>query len=397
MGRLVELTGVSKVYPRAHGAGERLSALWRVFTRRHYAGGSTVLDGVSLNIERGQSTAVIGQNGAGKSTLLKLITGVLKPTRGSVETQGSMAALLELGAGFQPDFTGLENVRMKAALLGLGRTDLNGKLDEILQFADIGDYIHEPVKHYSSGMVVRLGFAVITAVRPDLLVTDEILAVGDESFQKKCIRWIEQYLGEGGTLLMVSHNMYQVQKLCQQACWIHDGQAKMQGDVFAVTQQYLAYHERKSARERRSGSNTPSAGIYRVKALNFHGRPQNTIPQLDQAEQLVAEAVLSSPDNSDDNAPPVVLFGIVRADGTPIYGISSDQAGVDAHSLGDGLYRYRIAFHDLPLLPGSYFLRAHAMDPPGIRLFDSKEKPFVVGGSSRELGFVRLKHDWNGG
>ena len=136
---------------------------------------------------------------------------------------------------------------MAAALYGLAGAELRERLPEIIAFADIGDYIDEPVKHYSSGMVVRLGFAVVAALKPDLLITDEVLAVGDESFQKKCVRWMEDYLADGGTLILVSHSMYHVQKLCRHACWLRGGEVAMAGDVFDVTQAYLAYHERKAA------------------------------------------------------------------------------------------------------------------------------------------------------
>jgi len=390
---LVELKHVSKIYPRTQKARDRFRALVRIILGNQLQTGSTVLKDINFVVRRGQSMAIIGENGAGKSTLLKILTGVLRPTAGSVQVNASVAAMLELGAGFQPEYTGLENIRMKAALMGLPRKEINRKLDAILAFADIGDSIHEPVKHYSSGMVVRLGFAVITAVNPELLVTDEILAVGDESFQKKCIAWIENYLQDGGTLLMVSHNIYQVQKLCQQACWVHHGELEMKGDVFRVTQAYLAYHEDKSARSRRAGiSQGDNGGRYRIETFKLLlDDDSGDAPELPQGADLRAEALMVSP----DQRPPVVLFGIVRADGTPVYGVSSDQLGIQPIALGDGLFRYRIRFQELPLLPGSYSLRAHTMDPEGVRLLDSHEARFVVSGESRELGFVRLKNVWN--
>jgi lipopolysaccharide transport system ATP-binding protein len=182
---LIKVEGVSKYYPRVHRPGERLRAFAALLAGREPREGAEVLHDVSLEIFRGQSFGIIGENGAGKSTLLKILTGVLTPSRGKVEINARVAALLELGAGFQPEFSGIDNVRMKAALLGMGSRQLERKMDEILAFADIGDYVYEPVKHYSSGMVVRLGFAVVAASDPELLITDEVLAVGDESFQKK--------------------------------------------------------------------------------------------------------------------------------------------------------------------------------------------------------------------
>ena len=229
---------------------------------------------VGLSIRRGESIAVIGENGAGKSTLLKLITGVLTPTTGSVQVFGKVGALLELGAGFHPEYSGRDNIAMAAALYGLSRADLDSRMDEIIAFADIGDYIEEPVKHYSSGMVVRLGFAMIASLKPDLLITDEVLAVGDESFQKKCVRWMEEYLANGGTLLLVSHSMYHVQKLCRHALWLSHGVVMQYGDVFDVTQGYLAWHERKQSASEKPASKAPGLE-FGIESFEVNGQDGN--------------------------------------------------------------------------------------------------------------------------
>ena len=391
---LVRVDGVSKFYPRVHRPGERLRAFASVLAGRPAGEGAEVLHDVSMEIYKGQSFGIIGENGAGKSTLLKILTGVISPSVGSVEVTGKVAALLELGAGFQPEFSGIDNVRMKAALLGMNARELDNRMDEILSFADIGDYVHEPVKHYSSGMVVRLGFAVVAASEPDLLITDEVLAVGDESFQKKCIRWIERFLEGDNTLIMVSHSMYQVQKLCQKAVWIHDGKTRKLGDVFPVTQSYLAWHEEKNAAERRTRRSLEgTSGHYRVDSFRLLDCENDGSAVLPQGKGLSAELVLKSPDGRQ----PVALFGVMRADGTPVYGIASDFDQVTGKALSDDRYRYVIHFDTLPLLPGTYSIRGHAMDPEGIRLFDTREIRFTVSGESREMGIVRLPHSWGEG
>jgi lipopolysaccharide transport system ATP-binding protein len=354
--------------------------------------GAEVLSDINLEITRGQSFGIIGENGAGKSTLLKILTGAISPSRGTVEVNARVAALLELGAGFQPEFSGIDNVRMKAALLGMSASQLDRQIDRILAFADIGDYVYEPVKHYSSGMVVRLGFAVVAASDPELLITDEVLAVGDESFQKKCIRWIESFLERGNTLLMVSHSMYVVQKLCRQALWLHEGRSRELGDVFPVTQSYLAYHEERSAAERiQRRSLKGDSGLYRVSDFSLPGGSGAGDRCIAQGEHLEAELVLESPDGQ----PPVALFGVMRADGTPVYGVASDFDEIPAERLDDKRFRFRICFDRIPLLPGSYSIRGHAMDPQGIRLCDTAELRFTVAGESREMGIVRLPHHWN--
>ena len=383
---LIEMRGVSKFYPRVQQASDRLRALISLLSGRAYQNGTTVLQGIDLEVMTGESLAIIGENGAGKSTLLKVLTGVLRPTEGTVTQRGSSAALLELGAGFQPEFSGMENIRMKAALLGLNRRQVEERLEHILAFADIGEYIHEPVKHYSSGMVVRLGFAVVTAVKPDLLITDEVLAVGDESFQKKCIAWIEQYLEQGGTLMMVSHNLYQVQKLCSHALWLRDGRMHRYGQVFEVCQEYLAFHERKTAREKQAAQT--SGGLYQVKQLQVSCGAEDH--KLEADDDILVEAILSSP----DERAPVVLVGVVRVDGTPVYGIPSDIEGIQPQAMADGRFRYRLRIHKPQLLPGSYTIRVHAMDPEGLRLCHTEEHDIVVSGNTRELGLVRLQHEW---
>jgi lipopolysaccharide transport system ATP-binding protein len=385
---LLELEGVSKRFPPTVNSRERLRAFWQLLWRGRSSEGVCVLDDIDCQVRRGESLAIIGANGAGKSTLLKIITGVLAPSDGRIGRSGSVAALLELGAGFDPEYSGMENLRMNASFLGLSRRQVDERLDDILAFADIGESIHEPVKHYSSGMVVRLGFAVVASVKPDLLITDEVLAVGDESFQKKCIRWIEGYLADGGTMLMVSHNMYQVQKLCRHALWLDGGRVAAYGDVFDVTQAYLAWHERRDAENRR---HAPAAGgaICRVRELTLDdGEPAS--PVLDFGAGLCVRMRLSSP----DERPPVVLVGIVRADGTPVYGVATDQDGVELEAAADGEYRLALDFIDLPLLPGGYAVRAHTLDPEGLRIHDTREQTFTVTGRTRELGLVRLQHEW---
>jgi len=391
---LVRLEGVSKFYPRVHRPGERLRAFASLLAGKEPQAGARVLHDISLEIHPGQSFGIIGENGAGKSTLLKILTGVISPSSGSVEVNARVAALLELGAGFQPDFSGIDNIRMKASLLGMKPKQLEQKLDQILAFADIGDYVYEPVKHYSSGMVVRLGFAVVAASEPELLITDEVLAVGDESFQKKCIRWIESFLENGNTLLMVSHSMFLVQKLCRKALWVHEGKARKMGDVFPVTQSYLAYHEEKSGAEKRERDALQGKdGLYQVKGFHVLNAPDGEDLVVRRGEDLKAEMVLYSP----DGRPPVALIGVMRADGTPVYGVASDFDGIAPEILDEHHFRYTIRFKAPQLLPGNYSIRGHAMDPEGMRLCDTTEIRFSVSGESREMGFIHLPHDWNRG
>lgn len=388
---LLSVSDIGKSYPSNATPRARLLAMLAALT-----GGSVarmpVLQGVSLQVRRGESLGIIGENGAGKSTLLKLLSGVLNPTTGSVHRTGSLGALLELGAGFDPEYTGRQNIRTSAALMGWSADDIARRQAEIEAFADIGRYIDEPVKHYSSGMVVRLGFAVIAAVRPDLLITDEVLAVGDESFQKKCIRWMEDYLDDGGTLLLVSHSMYHVQKLCKHALWMKDGRPHAYGDVFDVTQDYLAYHERKSQRDVGADIDANySGGEYRITRVLLDGSDDTTPRTLSSGASLRIEVDIHTP----DARVPQFGVGVLRADGTAVFGTTSEIDAATAETIDANRVRYVLDFDQLPLLPGSYSLKLHALDPEGVRLFDTVERGFIVRGATRELGLLNLPRRWH--
>ncbi len=198
------------------------------------------LKGVSFGIQKGESVALIGANGSGKSTMLKIIAGVMRPTRGSVSVEGTIAPLIELGAGFDGDLTARENVFLNGALLGHDRREMERNFQQIVEFSELGNFIDVPVRSYSSGMVARLGFAIATQVEADILVVDEILSVGDYSFQQKCHRRMEEMLAQGSTLLFVSHDAEQVKRLCKRAIWLDHGNIVQDGPSGPVCDAYLA-------------------------------------------------------------------------------------------------------------------------------------------------------------
>ena len=234
---VIRVRGLGKCYETYAAPHHRLlDLLWRGSRRRAKSFWS--LRDLSFSVRRGEAVGVIGRNGAGKSTLLQLLCGTLDPTEGTVEVRGRIAALLELGAGFNPEFTGIENVYLNAAILGLARAQIDARLDDILAFADIGDFVHEPVKHYSSGMFLRLAFAVVAHVDADVLIVDEALAVGDALFAQKCMRFLRGFR-ERGVLLLVSHDIPSVTSLCDRALWLEKGALRMTGSAKDVTEAYL--------------------------------------------------------------------------------------------------------------------------------------------------------------
>ena len=233
----LEVEQLGKLYPiYDHPRDRLLQALWR--KRKQLYRPFWALRGVSFELKRGQTLGIVGRNGSGKSTLLQLICGTLTATCGMARVNGRIGALLELGSGFNPEFSGLENVYLNGTLLGLTNKEIEDCLDAILSFADIGDFIHQPVKTYSSGMAVRLAFAVQAHVQPDLLVVDEALAVGDEMFQKKCYSHLERLKAEGTSILLVTHSCPQILQHCDQALLLSGGELKLLGSPKLITSTY---------------------------------------------------------------------------------------------------------------------------------------------------------------
>ncbi len=231
---------LTKVYQLYDKPGHRLLEAIHPL-RRKYHQDFHALDGVSFSVPKGEAIGIIGKNGSGKSTLLKIVTGVLTPTSGNVVVQGRISALLELGMGFNPEITGVENVFFTGAILGIGEEEMKKKLPDILAFADIGDYARQPVKSYSSGMFVRLAFAVAIHVDPEILIVDEALSVGDMRFQQKCYRKIKAFKEAGVTILFVSHDTGAVLNFCDRCIWLKDGRVERDGVPAEVVREYTAY------------------------------------------------------------------------------------------------------------------------------------------------------------
>ena len=197
------------------------------------------LNDVSFELERGDSLGIIGLNGSGKSTLLKIISGILKPTKGKVTTVGSIAPLIELGAGFDPDLSARENIYLNGAILGYSREYMNSKFDEIIKFAELEDFVDSAIKNFSSGMVARLGFAIATMNIPDILIIDEILSVGDYKFQQKSFQRMQQMMNSGATVVFVSHSVEQVKEVCKKALWLDRGNVVKFGDAKEICEEYM--------------------------------------------------------------------------------------------------------------------------------------------------------------
>ncbi|GIO70015.1 ABC transporter ATP-binding protein [Paenibacillus sp. JTLBN-2024] len=233
----IEVIDLTKNYKLYKKPTDRIK---EAFLNKSYHQEFKALDGLSFHVSTGECLGIIGKNGSGKSTLLKILTGVLSPSSGMVSINGKISALLELGAGFNPDFTGMENIYLNGTIMGYSKNEIDAKVESILEFADIGDFIHQPVKTYSSGMFVRLAFAVAINVDPDILIIDEALSVGDIRFQQKCYRKIDE-LKRSKTIIFVSHDMSVINKYCDRVIWINEGKLKDEGIPSEISKKYQAF------------------------------------------------------------------------------------------------------------------------------------------------------------
>jgi ABC-type polysaccharide/polyol phosphate transport system ATPase subunit len=236
----IKVENVSKIYKLYDKPIERMKESLHPF-RKVYHKDFYALKDVSFEIKKGETIGIIGKNGSGKSTLLKILTGVLSPSSGAVGVNGKVSALLELGAGFNPEFTGVENVYFNGSIMGYNREQMNSKIDDILSFADIGDFVYQPVKTYSSGMFVRLAFALATSVNPEILIVDEALSVGDIFFQSKCMNRMQEMIDNNVSLIFCSHDLLSIKRITKKALWLHQGSLCGYGDSNAVCEKYYSF------------------------------------------------------------------------------------------------------------------------------------------------------------
>jgi len=315
------------------------------------------LEDVSFEVQEGSTTALIGENGSGKSTMLKCLAKILRPDKGSVKVTGKMSALLELGAGFHPELSGRENVFLNGAILGLKQKELLARFDDIVDFAGIGQFIDEPVKNYSSGMYVRLGFSVAINVQPDILLVDEVLAVGDEAFQRKCLERFADLKRDGKTVIIVSHSMQSVVNMCDHAIWFKKGHKMADGKPREVVEAYtgsiVLNEHRPTDRGDRWGSG--EARIERVELLDSYGRQ---VDRVGSGESLAVRLWYSA---SQPVERPVFSVSIQTLEGLVISGPTTREPGEVPDKIdGDGWVQ--LSLDRFPLLPGTYDLTASLTD-----------------------------------
>lgn len=341
------------------------------------------LHNFSFELEQGQSLALVGPNGAGKTTILKLLAHITKPTSGAIQTRGSLSALIELGAGFHPDLTGRENIFLNGTILGLTRRDVQSRLDEIIAFSELEQFIDTPVKRYSSGMTVRLGFAVASCIEPDILLVDEVLAVGDAAFQQKCMQRIHSLVRKGTSIIFVSHNLYLIQAVCERAIYIDHGQLKLQGSTGQVIDAYERDLHNKRAQKLQMEAEVQSKGyaaleITKVEMVHPGGAASGAE---DAALNSQAPAQLRVHYNAYDDVGPVhVSAHIIRSDGLTCCQMRTKLDKVNlAVAKGSGVVTVNL--DPLQLISGNYYAEAHFLDDRDSRaIVGSRSDWFFVKG-----------------
>lgn len=414
---VLRVQGVGKEYKLYASPRQRLKALitGRADYKSHWA-----VQGVSFELQRGQCIGVIGDNGAGKSSLLKLLAGTLQPTTGRIERVGRITAILELGAGFHPDFSGRDNLYFGGGLIGIERETMAALEPSIVEFCELGDALDRPVKTYSSGMTVRLAFALVTAVQPDMLIIDEALAVGDQHFQKKCVERIMAFKANGCTILFCSHSPYHIRHLCDRAMWLDGGRVREFGETEAVLGAYDVHTRIRNAQSD-AGHVEPTGGDHTAEPPQSEATPAAAPPpppppaEIDNTSARImsvdlanlgegSPAILNSKDlvvtivvRGRGAERPNVGFMIEQSKGVGITSLATHEEGAVPQQMENGLWRSVLSFPNLPLHSGEYVVSAFLFDETGLVVYDQWFQFLHFKHVSPTLmpGLVRLPHHWS--
>jgi len=349
------------------------------------------VDDISFSIEKGEILGILGRNGAGKSTLLKMITGVAFQTFGKINVQGRISSLLELGAGFNMELTGIDNIFFQGALLGISKEEMETRVQAILDFADIGDYIYQPVKNYSSGMFARLAFATAIHVDPDVLIVDEVLAVGDIAFQFKCIEKMKEFAAQGVTIIFVTHNMMSLYRFCTRAIWIDKGRIVMDGAVEDVVPRYednLRMTDEVTSLEAMSEEDATHE-IFKLGDVSII--PKDGASELHVHEDFTLHVAYTLTHSLEEE--PYFALSFVKE------GLSYDMFGIfpsqERYTMSKeaGAYELAITFKDNPLNVGVYTIYFSVSEQNGIsQIYSSAIGTLTIEGAMDSLGLVDIRH-----
>ena len=368
--------------------------LVEALTRRTRHTTFTALEDVTFDVARGETVGVIGQNGAGKSTLLKLLCGVTQPSSGSIATRGTIASILELGTGFHPEFTGRDNAALNAAILGLSSEEVKRALPSIIDFSELGTFIDQPVKTYSSGMYMRLAFSVAVNVDPEVLVIDEALAVGDGHFQKKCVDRIREFQERGKTIIFCSHALYYITSICHRTLWLDHGRAMRFGPSVEVVHDYekflLERDRTHPAAEVTAESRVTPVRISGLDVLDARGQVRK---EFDSGEDIIVRMRITS----DRPEQPIhVIIGVNRsADDLQCFAVGTNWDGRPPLT-GQSHYDLRVRLAEVPLQRGDYSVIAYVGDEHAMTAFDRRDllPGFSITSDRFDVGLIAVRHQW---
>ncbi|MDB2158894.1 MULTISPECIES: ABC transporter ATP-binding protein [Clostridium] len=384
--RVENLSKVYKLYDKPiDRMKESLSLTKRKYSREHYA-----LKDITFSVNKGEILGIIGVNGSGKSTLLKIITGVLSASSGDVMVNGIVSALLELGAGFNQEYTGMENIYLNGTMLGISREEIELRIPDILQFADIGEFIHQPVKTYSSGMFARLAFSVAISSNPNILIVDEVLAVGDTKFQVKCLEKIKQLQSEGTTILYVSHDIYSMRNFCNRVMWLNKGQFKMIGQAEDIIQKYKASLMDNTILTSQKDINSD---IINIKNIYLNGRAefnQNFVT----GDEL---SIKIEYDLFEKINKLVIGIAILDIEGKYVSGVNTKVDKFEFDVDINNTNKVELLYPNLTLLPNTYYIRIAIFEANGITILEEKKIAFELNVISQEYlgeGYALFERKW---
>lgn len=408
----IEVTNVVKNFKVYYDKGRMLKERAIKWSRNKYEE-RTVLDGISFNIKKGEAVGFVGHNGCGKSTTLKLLTRIMYPDSGTIEIAGRVSSLLELGAGFHPDLSGRENIYINASIYGLGKKEIDKRINDIIDFSELEEFIDNPIRTYSSGMYTRLAFSVAINVDADVLLIDEILAVGDANFQAKCFNKLMEIKNEGTTIVIVSHSLGQIEQICERSIWIHEGKIKAEGKPRSVHQEYLAYmgelrNQQSEIKKVELEDRNENSGnlivqdtdtkykhvgnkkiiINNVETLDKKGKIKSVFATTEDVVINVKLKVNSKVKNAN------IGISIFRNDGICCYATSTKQDAIEPFEISkDGNIKFIL--NDVALLSGKYEINVGIEDEhrEGIDYVD-KACCFEIYTINDEIGAFYLDHRW---
>lgn len=391
----ISVDGVWKKFRLYHEKNQYLKSAVMRGRRSRYEDFWALKD-VSFEVPHGEAFGIIGSNGSGKSTLLKCLAGILTPDRGQMKADGRVAALLELGAGFHPDLSGRENISLNGAILGMSSREVERKLNDVVGFAGLERFIDTPVKNYSSGMVVRLGFAVAINVEPEVLIIDEVLAVGDEEFQQRCFQKIESFRREGRTIIFVSHGLSQVAQFCDRALWLEKGCTKSVGPAHEVVARYTGatHHSTDLILGEENDSETRwGSGEVQITRVVLHDGQGSESNVFESGRPFSIRVELNVRKPLEEL---VVGIRITHLHGANVFGTNTKRRGIVLNP-SQGLGAVEFSVDSLPLLEGIFDLTVDASDNREVNPYDHFEKAFrfsVVQSDSFDEGFTRVEGNW---